>query len=105
MIENSKRISEDEMVLAFLQGEIDSPRFGHLYSQILTASDLDRSVIDHPDLQSPGENHIRRELLRLVRDYGVNNALFTGFPPDVQWKQGRLRKPNLGDLKYANEPS
>lgn len=57
--------AEDAMVLAFLQAEIDSARFGSIYQAILANSGLDRvSVIDNPDRNSqqltrPDENYSR----------------------------------------------
>ena len=67
--------NEDEVVLAFLQAEIDSARFGSCYATILFNSGLDRhSMIDNPDRNSPRDNSIRGELLRHVRRVGPINA-------------------------------
>jgi len=94
------------MVLVFLKAEIDSPRFGSTYRTILANSELDRrSVIDDPDLSSEQGTLIRRELLKLVRGYGTSQALFRGFPHNVQWRRVLLDQTDLSKLKYANEPS
>jgi hypothetical protein len=98
--------TEDEMVLAFLKAEIDSPRFGSRYRTILANSGLDRrSVIENADLRSEQGKLIRRELLKLVRGYGTGQALFRGFPHNVQWRRVLLDQTDLSKLKYANEPS
>ena len=94
--------TEDEMILAFLQGEIDSPRFGNAYNVILRNSGLDRTAIAGPDLQSARENYIRHELLRVVRGYGDDSFLFQGFPADLTWRRVQLDAGDYQRLRYAN---
>jgi hypothetical protein len=87
-----------------LKAEIDSARFGSAYATILANSGLDRHLIDHHDNSSPRANSIRRELLRLVRGFGSNQLLFTGFPTDATWRRIAMEPPDLLKLKYANCP-
>ena|SRR5438477_3463899 len=95
--------TEDDMVLAFVQAEIDSARFGPLYAAILSNSGLERSsIIDQPNLQSDRENRIRRELLTAVRGYGNRTLLFKGFPQNVTWRKVAIEAEDVGKLKYAN---
>src|SRR5208282_1002002 len=97
---------EDDMVLSFLQSEIDSARFAQYYQRILINSGLDRnSLIDQPDRCSPQARQTRRDLLRSVRGYGNNDALFRGFPNDLAWRRIILEQSDLPKLKYANYPS
>jgi hypothetical protein len=97
--------TEDDVVLAFLQAEIDSSRFGSTYQSILANSGLDGgSVIDNPDRNSEQSNRIRRELLTLVCGYGASQFLFTGFPIDVTWRRLALEQTDLPKLKYAKCP-
>jgi hypothetical protein len=94
--------NEDDLVLAFLQAEIDSARFGSCYAMILANSGLDRnSVIDHPDRKSQRDNSIRGELLKHVRGYGSGQFLFTGFPPDVTWRHVIMEERDFPKLRYA----
>jgi hypothetical protein len=73
--------TEGDMVLAFVQAEIDSARFGPRYAAIRSNSGLERSsIVDEPNLQSDTENRIRRGLLTAVRGYGNRTLLFKGFP-------------------------
>jgi hypothetical protein len=96
-------VTEDDMVLAFLQAEIDSPRYGALYSSFLSKDRLDRrSIIDHPNLQSAEDNWIRKGLLRGVRGYS-DAALFTGFPRRVSWRRVTIRPAEFGILKYIKD--
>jgi hypothetical protein len=91
------------MVLAFVQAEIDSARFGPRYAAILSNSGLERSsIVDEPNLQSDTENRIRRELLTAVRGYGNRTLLFKGFPQNVTWRKVAIEAEDFGKLKYAN---
>jgi hypothetical protein len=93
----------DEMVLAFLKAEIDSPRFSDKYLDILSQSGLGRALlIDHADPGNPRDNRLRTALLQLVRGYGGDKLLFAGFPPDVRWRRADLEPGELSRLKYAN---
>jgi hypothetical protein len=61
-------VAEDEVVLAFLKAEIESPRFGPIYVDILQNSELDRTaLIERANLSSNADNRTRLELLKTVR--------------------------------------
>lgn len=95
--------TEHEMVLAFLQAEIDSARFGPIYQGILTRLRLNRTpLIDQANLANAKDNHIRTELLKAVRGYKANQYLFKGFPSNVQWRRVELELVELTRLKFAN---
>ena len=95
--------TEDAVVLAFVQSEIDSARFGPLYVTLLSNSGLERgSIVDRPDLQSGRENRIRRELLTAVRGYGTRTLLFKGFPQNMTWRKVAIETEDADKLKYAN---
>jgi hypothetical protein len=97
--------SEEEVVLAFLQAEIDSARFGSIYATILANSGLGRHLlIDQPDLTSPRDNSIRGELLRHVRGYGSGQLLFAGLPSDVVWRRVGMQQEDFSKLRYAKSP-
>lgn len=91
------------MVLAFLQGEIDSPRFGSMYYTWLYNFRLNRAdLIDNADLASQEQNAIRIELLKAVRGYRAGKLLFRGFPADVRWLRISLTPEEFPTMKYAN---
>jgi hypothetical protein len=94
-------VSEDDMVLAFLQAEIDSPRWRSDYE---VDRPFDLSVIDHFNNRSPQANKTRRELLGRCRGYGRNGGLFTGFPAAVIWHRIILEQADPPRLKYMNHP-
>ena len=94
------------MVLAFLQGEIDSPRFGDCYQAGLQKLGYSRAdLIDNANLSSDEQNLIRMDLLKAVRGYRSNQFLFQGFPDGVQWRRKALSPDDLARSKYANHPT
>src|SRR5438128_4998277 len=90
--------TEDEMILAFLRAEIDSHRFGYRARLGVLAQPL----IDNANLGDARANAMRKALLRDTRGYGVNSALFTGFPGNVTWRRFRLDPEDVRALRYAN---
>lgn len=104
MIENGPATT-DEMILAFLQAELPSPRFGPTYAEWLRHLGVDHRLVTQPNLDDAGENRIREQLLTAVRGYGTKTHLFTRFPADVTWRHVTLAPDEVGPLHYANEPS
>jgi hypothetical protein len=99
------RANEDDVVLAFLQAEIDSARFGSSYASILANSGLSRHLlIDQPDRASPRDNSSRAELLKRVRGYGCGQLLFAGLPTDVAWRRVSMEQKDFSKLRYAKCP-
>jgi hypothetical protein len=97
--------TEQDMVLAFLRAEVDSPRFGHLVRHCLDLLGTDRGLIENANLGNPEQNLLRKRLLGGFRGYGMDAYLFRGFPTDTTWRRVRLEQGDLQTLRYANEPS
>jgi hypothetical protein len=92
--------SENEVVLAFLQAEIDSPKWGPLYSHALHERNLDRvSLIDAADLEDARACSTRKDILGTVRGYGRGRKLFTGFPLDTTWRRVQVEPSDFHQLK------
>jgi hypothetical protein len=92
-------ITEDEMILAFIQGEADSPLRGASYAASgLQPQDWGSSA----DPMNPEENQRRRRALADVRGYGRNQRLWKGLPNDVDWYRGVVTVAALGEFKHLN---
>jgi hypothetical protein len=89
------------MVLAFLQAEIDSPRFQASIPQVPGVNF--RALVESADLRSDRENAIRRRILGAYRGFGT--LLFESFPNDLDWHRARLTVDELGAARYANYPT
>jgi hypothetical protein len=72
--------SEDEVILAFLQAEIDSERHAPKMLKALRADGRPRSLVDSAVLEDPGQNAYRRSLLGRVRGWARGEGMFQGFP-------------------------
>jgi len=90
-----RRSSLAEVVAAWLRAEMDSPRFGHH----LRLGDVDRRLIEQPDLNDPAENALRRQLLRYRDD------ILTAIPNDTVWWEAELSGEDLPDLSAINYPA
>lgn len=89
------------MVLAFLQAEVDSPRFGRAARKAVG----DMNLVSNPRLDEARENARRRMALQRYRGFGSNDWLFRGFPAGVAtWERVRLTRDDLGGLRYAKAP-
>lgn len=100
-----KSITEDEMVSAFLKGEIKSTRFGGAVLKVLNDDKISRAVIDSPDTNDKAENAYRRSVLKKYRGYDIEKGglLFNNFPNDAQWKKIELYKDDFHRLKYIKD--
>lgn len=95
--------NENEVVLAFLQAEIDSPRYIQLITDPLSRAGLSRNeIIDNADLTNTQHNQIRAALLGRYRGYGANNYLFQGFPKKVAWRKVSIAPIEFPFLMYVN---
>jgi hypothetical protein len=101
-------VTDDEVVLAFLQGEVDSPLYGinsanvgPIYRRVLTQVGFAREeLINHGELLSPSQNSARKLLLGAVRGY-PDRFLFAGFPRDATWRQVKLEGDEVRRLRYG----
>ena len=92
---------EAEIVLAFLRGELQSPRFGHAVASALNGvGGLD--LVTNPDLNSERENEARAKALRTARGWGSGEGLFAGFPSDISWVCGIFDPEELEAIRYIN---
>jgi len=95
--------SDDDIVLAFVRAEIDSPTWGPGYLDWLRALRLDRSyLIDAADLLDAYANCARKVVLGAVRGYGRGELLFQGFFPDTKWRRVSIEPSDFHRLKYIN---
>jgi hypothetical protein len=87
------------MILAFVQAEWDSSRYGSDFRYLLNHNaDLVRS----PDLDDPADNEARKDALSRIRGYGANEGLFRGFPREVTWTRYACTRDDIGAMRYLN---
>ena len=74
--------TDNEVILAWPQAEIESPRFAQSYRLFPweTAEDSAyiKQIIETPDLGDRAENYIRKTKLAAARSFGSGRYIFTG---------------------------
>jgi hypothetical protein len=96
--------SADEIVLAFLQGEVDSPAWIGRYTSALALVGADRAqIIDRGDITDAQQNADRRSVLAAVRGYGQDKYLFKGFPVDTDWRLVTATPAEVMRFKFINQ--
>jgi hypothetical protein len=93
--------AENEVVLAFLQAEIDSPRWG-LRARLPMGW---AACVDRPVLGDATQDGIRLSILQQIRGFGANALLFQGWPANVVWRRRKYDVHEVRDFLYANYPS
>jgi hypothetical protein len=96
-------VTENEMVLAFLQAELKSPNYRDLYLQVLAALSRDENLVWQADLELTEENSLRARLLQGVRGFKSNGAIFRCFPDDVMWRRVELNRDDFSKLTYMGK--
>lgn len=90
--------TEDEIVLAFLRGEIDSDRWARATIRALVdAGGL--QLVRSPDLASGDENRARERALAASRGWR-DREVFEGFPKTVDWYYGVLPPALLSRVRF-----
>ena len=97
--------TDDQVILAWLQAEIESPRFQELI--VGNPADLEmlgvvRQIAHQPDLDSAEENEARRDIIAGIRGFGRGEAIFAGLDDDIAWRHCRATPADVADMLYAN---
>jgi hypothetical protein len=96
--------SEDHVILAWLQAEIESPDFQAFIignppnpANLSVALKAARS----PDLRNEEQNAFRRNLISSVYGFGQGKGSFEGLGNDIVWHRFRLATEDVGEMLYA----
>lgn len=95
-------VSEDEMILEFLSGELESERFNVKLQDTLTKLNIDAGVIKAADIKSAEENILRKQIMADYRGYGINQHLFENFPEIKQWVYAMCSQDDIDKIHYIN---
>jgi hypothetical protein len=97
--------SDDDVILAWLQAEIESPGFqAYLAGDPPNRNKLDRGLklAQMPDLGSPKQNAERRHIIEKAHGFGRGALTFVGLANDIVWRQVRVSMREVGQMLYAN---
>jgi len=93
--------SEDEMILTFLQEEIQSERFKADIYKALQTTKIDASIITSGDLSNKSQNELRKKILGLFRGY-PDKEIFENFPKIQRWELVEFEAEDLDHIYYID---
>lgn len=97
--------TDDQVILAWLQAETKSARFGNLVQADVATLAAIRNAAQNPDLTDPQQNALRRWVIAGTRGFGRGALLFTGLANDILWRRAHVSIAEVGDMLYARHPT
>jgi hypothetical protein len=98
-------VSEDQVILAWLQAEIESVDFQQYIvgdppnpAYLSVALKAARS----PDLREAEQNILRRRIITKAHGFGQGTGSFEGLANDITWRLHRLTPKEVAEMHYAN---
>jgi hypothetical protein len=100
--------TEDQVILAWLQAEIESPDFqAFVIGNPPNPANLSLALkaARSPDLRDQTQNELRRQIITSSFGFGQGAGSFQGLGPDLKWRRVRLSTDEVGELLYARQGS
>jgi hypothetical protein len=97
--------SDDQVILAWLQAEIESPPFqSYLIGDPPKPSHLARALAlaRNPDLDNAEHNADRRRIISSAHGFGLGVLIFAGLENDIAWRQVRASIAEVAAMLYSN---
>lgn len=99
-------VSEDHVILAWLQAEIESLDFQqYLVGEPPNPANLSITLkaARQPNLRDAEQNELRRRIITQTRGFGLGTGSFQGLDNDVRWRRVRLTTDEVGEMLYARQ--
>ena len=96
--------TDDQVILAWLQAEIESPEFqAYLVGNPPNPADLSAALkaSRSPDLRDAAQNELRRRIIAAAYGFGQGTGSFAGLREDVLWRRMRLTPVEVAEMLYA----
>src|SRR3989442_14087519 len=103
-VEDLGQATEDQVILAWLQAEIESPDFqAYLVGNPPNPANLSAALkaARSPDLRDEDQNGLRREIITSVYGFGQGAGSFQGLTNELVRRRIRLSTDEVGELLYA----
>jgi hypothetical protein len=104
-VEDAGSASEDQVILAWLQAEIESPGFQQYLigdppnpANLSLALKLARS----PNLRDDEQNRMRRQIVANTHGFGMGVGQFQGLANDIKWRRFKMAPGEVGEMLYAS---
>jgi hypothetical protein len=96
--------TEDQVILAWLQAEIESTDFqAFIIGNPPNPANLSAALkaARSPNLRDDQQNALRREIISSVYGFGKGAGTFEGLGNDIRWRRFRLTPAEVGEMLYA----
>jgi hypothetical protein len=104
-MEDLGSVSEDHVILAWLQAEIESPPFqAFLIGDPPKPSHLARALAlaRNPDLDNAKNSAERRRIIAAAHGFGRGALIFAGLEDDISWRRARVSIAEVSEMLYSN---
>jgi hypothetical protein len=104
-MEDLGAVSDDQVILAWLQAEIESPPFqSYLIGDPPKPSHLARglALARNPDLDNAEHNAERRRIIAAAHGFGRGALIFAGLDDDIAWRLARASIDEVAAMLYSN---
>lgn len=96
-----RNCNEEEMILEFLKGELNSKRFNEALNIAINTLGLDSNIILNGNINDDQENIDRLMIMKIFRGY-PDEELFERFPKIVEWKYLELNEKDIDNIYYID---
>jgi hypothetical protein len=104
-MEDLGEASDDQVILAWLQAEIESPSFQtYIVGEPPQPANLSRAMTlaRKPDLENAQQNAARREIIAAAHGFGRGAMIFAGLADDITWRRFRVTATDVAAMLYSN---
>ena len=99
--------TEDQVILAWLQAEIESTDFqAFIIGNPPNPANLSAALkaARSPNLRDDQQNAYRRDIISAIYGFGQGKGSFEGLGNDITWRKFRLSAIEVGEMLYARRP-
>jgi len=103
-VEDVGAATEDQVILAWLQAEIESPDFqAFIVGNPPNPANLSQALkaARSPDLRDESQNDLRRQIITAIYGFGRGTASFQGLDDDLTWHRYRVSTSDVAEMLYA----
>ena len=96
--------TEDQVILAWLQAEIESPDFqAYIVGNPPNPANLSLALkaARSPDLRDQAQNDLRRQIITSIYGFGQGTGSFEGLANDIAWRRCKLTTDDVAEMFYA----
>ncbi|HEX2646579.1 MAG TPA: hypothetical protein VHO95_05085 [Candidatus Dormibacteraeota bacterium] len=96
--------TEDQVILAWLQAEIESADFqAYVIGNPPNPANLSLALkaARSPDLRDQTQNELRRQIITSIYGFGKGTGSFEGLTDDIKWRRVNLTTDEVAEMFYA----